>query len=70
MSYLDPIYEVWPTAEAMAADIGENGVTVRQWRRRNSIPPKYWQRIIDAAKSKKAKLNLQQFMPPEQDAAA
>lgn len=71
MSHLKPIYDVWANnAEALAADIEESGVTVRQWRNRNNIPPKYWQRIIDAAAERDAVLEWKQFVPPEQDAAA
>jgi hypothetical protein len=64
-SHLDPIYAVWDgNAEAMAADIGELGVTVRQWRNRNSIPAPYWPKIIEAAARKEAALELWQFYPP------
>lgn len=71
MSHLTPIYDVWEgNAEALAADIGESGVTVRQWRNRGNIPPKYWQRIIDEALKKGAALDWVQFMAPDQDAAA
>lgn len=39
MSHLDPIYAAWDhNAEAMASDIGEPGVKVRQWRNRRNIP--------------------------------
>jgi hypothetical protein len=72
-SHLDPIYSAWDgNAEAMAADIGELGVTVRQWRNRNNIPPLYWQKIIEAAALKGRLLEWRQFVPPaceEQDAA-
>jgi hypothetical protein len=69
MSYLSPIYDVWSgNAEQLAADIGESGVTVRQWRNRGNIPPKYWQRIIDAASNRGARIELAQFMP-QADAA-
>ena len=65
MSHLKPIYEVWDgNAEAMAADIGESGVTVRQWRNRGNIPPHYWPRIISEAKRKGVKLEWLQFVPP------
>jgi hypothetical protein len=76
MSYLTPIYAVWNgNAEAMASDIGESGVTVRQWRNRGNIPPKYWKRIIDAAKAHGQALEWEQFVNPDevhgrQDAAA
>jgi hypothetical protein len=68
MSYLKPIYEVWDgNAEALAADIDESGVTVRQWRNRKSIPPRYWQKIIEAAAKRKRKLSLADFMPRESE---
>lgn len=64
MSHLKPIYAVWDhNAEAMASDIGEPGVKVRQWRNRGNIPPIYWQRIIDAAAKKGVTLKLSQFLP-------
>jgi hypothetical protein len=73
-SHLDPIYAAWDgNAEAMAADIGELGVTVRQWRNRNNIPPQYWPKIIEAAADKGAVLEWRQFVPPsdeEREAAA
>lgn len=71
MSHLTPIYDVWDgNAEALATDIGESGVTVRQWRNRGNIPPKYWQRIIDVARAKGSKLEWKQFVPPHEEAAA
>jgi hypothetical protein len=64
MSSLAPIYEPWGgNAEAMAADIGEKPVTVRQWRNRGSIPPLYWRKIITAAEARGARLTLDQFVP-------
>lgn len=70
-SHLDPIYKVWDgNAEAMAADIGELGVTVRQWRNRKSIPSQYWPKIIAAASLKGELLEWRQFFPPSADAAA
>jgi hypothetical protein len=66
MSHLTPIYAVWDSnAEAMAADINVPGVTVRQWRNRGNVPPKYWQAIIDAAHRKGVQLSLSQFIPAE-----
>lgn len=65
MSHLAPIYEAWENnAEAMAADIDESGVTVRQWRNRGNIPPQYWQKIIDAAAVKGVALEWRQFVKP------
>lgn len=63
MSHLTTIYAVWDhNAEAMASDIGEPGVKVRQWRNRGNIPPDYWERIIVAAKKKGVSLKLRQFL--------
>ena len=74
MSHLNPMYAVWDNnAEAMASDIGELGVTVRQWRNRGNIPPQYWAKIIEAAALKGVLLEWRQFVPPSdasQDAAA
>lgn len=65
MSHLQPIYAAWEdNAEAMAKDIGEQGVTVRQWRNRGNIPPQYWPTIIDAAARRGQMLELHQFIPP------
>lgn len=63
MTHLKAIFDVWQgNASALASDIGEQDVKVRQWRARNSIPSKYWQRIIDAAKVKGATLTLAMFL--------
>lgn len=68
-SHLEPIYAVWgDNAEALAADIGQLGVTVRQWRNRGKIPQDYWRKIIDAAAQRGVTLAVEQFLPPESDA--
>lgn len=65
MSHLKPIYDVWEgNAEAMATDISESGVTVRQWRNRGNIPPQYWPKIIAAAAERGKALEWLQFVPP------
>lgn len=69
MSHLDPIFAVWgDNAEALAADIDEKGVTVRQWRNRGDIPSRAAQlKIISAAWEKKGKLlKLEDFLSPEE----
>lgn len=68
MSHLKPIYAVWDdNAEALASEIDELGVTVRQWRNRGNIPPQYWTKIIEAAALKGKLLEWRQFVPPSQD---
>ena len=47
----------------MALDIGQEGVTVRQWRNRGSIPPKAWAKIIEKAAAKGVRLDLADFGP-------
>jgi hypothetical protein len=43
------VIELWPSAEAMAADIGEKGVTVRAWKQRENIPADRDLKLIEAA---------------------
>lgn len=43
------IVNLWPTATALASDIGASEITVRQWRNRNSIPARHWQAVLRAA---------------------
>lgn len=43
------IIQRWKTAEELAKELGEKGVTVRQWGNRNSIPPEKWLPLIEAA---------------------
>lgn len=64
--HLQPIYAVWDgNAEAMAADIDELGVTVRQWRNRGDIPSRAWPKIIRAAAARGTIVRLEDFLPPE-----
>lgn len=69
MSHLNPIFAVWDdNAEALAADIGEKGVTVRQWRNRGDIPSRAAQlKIIRAAFDKNGTVfRLEDFLSPEE----
>lgn len=68
MTSIATIYSVWGgNAEAMAADIGETGITVRQWRNRNSIPPRAWAAIITKAAEKGVTLAVSDFGPLPSD---
>lgn len=40
----------WPSAKALADDLGQNSVTIRAWKRRNRIPGSFWVAVRDAAK--------------------
>jgi hypothetical protein len=46
------IVNLWPSAEELAADLAEKGVTVRQWRNRDSIDAAYWARVVAAAEKR------------------
>ena len=71
MSHLASIYAVWDgNAEALATDIGESGVLVRQWRNRGNIPARYWQRIIDAAARRGGSIAWTDFMVPDDESPA
>jgi len=58
------LYEAWGgNAELMASDIGQQGVTVRQWRNRGSIPAEYWPKIIERAAARGVLLTVDVFGP-------
>lgn len=67
MANMETLYSAWDgNAEALANDIGELGVTVRQWRNRGSIPPEYWPAIIEKAAAKGVLLRVEDFGPSPQ----
>ena len=49
MTFPDVISK-WPNAGVLAKDINANRGTVKQWRRRQNIPPEYWLEIESAAR--------------------
>lgn len=64
MDGISNIYSAWGgNAEALANDIGQLGVTVRQWRNRGSIPPEFWATIIQKAAERGATLSVTDFGP-------
>lgn len=54
----------------MAKDIGQLGVTVRQWRNRKSIPVEHWAAIIQKAADRGHKLTVEDFGPVPVEAIA
>ncbi len=50
MNTFSSIIGLWPSATALAEDLGENPVTVRAWAQRNSIPGDRWLLIVSAAR--------------------
>lgn len=64
MDTISTIYSAWRgNAEALATDIGQLGVTVRQWRNRGSIPPEFWATIIEKAAARGVSLSVADFGP-------
>lgn len=46
------IIALWPSVGEFAKDVGQKETTCRGWKLRNSIPVKYWRKIVDSAKRK------------------
>src|SRR5580698_465246 len=40
------IIELWPTREAMAAELGEDSRLISKWWQRDKIPAERWARIL------------------------
>jgi hypothetical protein len=45
------IVNLWPTPDAMAAELGAGVETARKWRARNSIPADWWMRVLASRKA-------------------
>ena len=43
------IIDAWPSAAALAVDLGEESVTVRAWRARDVLPGRVWRRLVRVA---------------------
>ena len=43
------VVERWESCAALASALGARTGAVRQWRRRNRIPPRHWPRLVAAA---------------------
>lgn len=67
MANIERIYSAWAgNAEEMATDLGQQGVTVRQWRNRKNIPPEHWRGIIERAAARGVLLSIEDFGPSPQ----
>jgi len=42
----------WPSVKSLAEDLQVNHLTVYKWLGRNSVPSKYWETMIAAAKDR------------------
>jgi hypothetical protein len=50
MNSVREIIAIWPSATVLAVAIGTNPDAVRQWRKRRSIPHRYWTDIAREAR--------------------
>lgn len=47
------IINLWPSLSAFAADLAVEYGTAKAMRRRSSIPPAYWARLVEKAKARR-----------------
>lgn len=40
---------LWPSLDVFAGDLGMQYLAVHKWQTRDSIPPRYWVRLVAAA---------------------
>lgn len=50
MKTIRDVIDRWESAEVLAGELGQKGVTVRAWRNRGAIPPRYWLNLVEAAR--------------------
>lgn len=53
MQSFSDVIRLWPSRGDLAADCCVPYGHVQQWERRDSIPPQYWPRLIEAAKARR-----------------
>ncbi len=58
MTFLQ-IMNFWPSARVLSADIGAKHANVLKWRQRDSIPPEFWEPLIEAAERREIPVTLQ-----------
>lgn len=46
------IIDMWPTRNALADEVMVKAVSVRAWHMHDSIPGRYWLRIVRAARAR------------------
>lgn len=57
----EDVIGLWPSARVMAEEVGVHPEAVPGWKKTNSIPAKYWLRIIDTPTARRAKLSLKRL---------
>jgi hypothetical protein len=53
------VIELWPTADAMAAEIGAGTAAVRKWSQRDRIPAEWWNAVLATPRVKQARITAE-----------
>lgn len=56
------IIRLWPTVPELAEQIQVQPARVYKWGDRNSIPPEFWRRLIDAGEGAGISLTVDDFL--------
>lgn len=48
------IIGLWPSPDAMAAEIGAGAAAVRKWAQRDRIPSEWWAAVVSSPRAKAA----------------
>lgn len=56
------ILQLWPSRKELAADLGLSLVVVHRWHQRESIPPEYDLRLLEAASNRNIPLLWRDLM--------
>jgi len=48
------IIELWPTRDAMAADVGAKPASVSKWWQRDSIPADWWSSVTSSSLARRS----------------
>lgn len=54
ISSFKQVIGLWPSADAMAAEIGATAASARKWLWRDSIPAEWWKAVTEAGPAKDA----------------
>lgn len=53
------IIDLWPSADAMADEIGAGAAAVRKWSQRGRIPAEWWSAVLAAPRVKQARITAE-----------
>lgn len=62
MDEIQDIFNIWPSIEEMASDLGELPDTVYRWRKKGRIPAHVWPELIEKAATREHLVTAAQLM--------